>query len=307
MHLRAPSSATAALFLLATPGLGLAAPTFSSMPELYDALRTANFAIVTAYVLPEHGGMTAALSEMCRSGKRVDVQLPSSAHLVGSNVQAAVDAATQTLQDAGCKVQRVDRPLHMKLAYVGDNRGGVPYLADRNFGRNATVLRIDDPSDRNLIARTLRGQPGTNGTLATRKDAALALEAHAIDASTGTLAIETESFGENNPVFDALLRAISHNRKILLLVANREASTNPRERTILEQLRTAHVNVRTGDTNAKIMLGGNNTAWFGSTNASSIQAEYAAQVDWGRIISDQGMRAELARRFIADWTAAQPF
>jgi hypothetical protein len=297
-------TALAAFTIAGVPNAGSSAPSFGTMAEIYEALRSADFAIVTAYVLPEHGGMTAALATMCRSHRRVDVELPTRTYLVGESVQNTVDGASATLQAAGCKVVRVDQPLHMKLAYVGNGSGGVPYLLDENFGASASVLRIDDPSDRDLIAQTLRGQPGSNGVLATRKDQALTLEAQAMDHSHGTLGLETESFGINNPVFDALVRAINQHRSILLLVASCEAQ-NSRERRLLDQLRVVPgVEVRTGESNAKIMLGGDDTAWFGSTNASSIEAEYAGQVDWGRLITDRAMRVELARRFISNWKAA---
>jgi hypothetical protein len=276
---------------------------FISPPEIYRQVASADWAVVTAYELPARGGMTAALSELCRRGRRGDVILAGDRFIVGSSVRSTVDEAAQALREAGCSVRRADAPLHLKLAYVAP---GVAYLADRNWGRKATVLRVDSDADRSLIAATLQNRPGTNGELATRKADALVLEAQAITQPSGPLLVESESFGAGTPVYDAILSALAARRSVSLIVASAELRTEGSrssggERAALGRLREAGAQVRVGSSNAKMAVGLNG-AWMGSTNAT---AGYPDQIDWGLRITNPALRLQLAQRFASDWASAE--
>jgi hypothetical protein len=309
-RIRSISLAAGALYAaLSSPAS--ASPSFTGVSEIYRAVAGARYAIVTAYTLPTRGGMTAALESLCRRGGRGDVILAGDQFIVGSSVRRNVDEVAQQLTQAGCSVRRATQPLHLKLAFVD----GESYLADRNWGRSATVLHFEDQADRDLIAATLRNAPGNNGVLATRKAEALKLEAEAITQSSGPLMVETESFGDNNPVYNAIAAALEQHRPVSLIVASAELRSGGRsggeggEAAALGRLlliaasaKTPFV-VREGSSNAKMALGAFGTAWIGSTNAT---AGYPEQIDWGRQVREPLIRLELARRYAIDWADAAP-
>ena len=172
------------------------------------------------------------------------------------------------------------------------------YLADRNFGRTATIIRLDSPADRNLIAATLRNQPGTNGSLATVKGPALAIEARVIAASTGNLDVESESFGTNNPVYDAILAAAQSHRRVRLVVVQNES-----ERGALDTLALSGVQIRSGRSDAKLAIAEHGDFFIGSSNATS---GYPDQIDWGKDLNDPSIRGTIAQRFERDWKNADP-
>jgi hypothetical protein len=267
---------------------------------LYLRVATAPTAIVTAYELPARGGLTAALAALCARGGRGDVILAGNAFIVGSAVQRTVDEAQAALTGAGCRVRRATVPLHLKLVALG---GGETYLADRNFGRSATIIRLDDVADRDLIAATLRNQPGTNGSLATLKGPSLAIEAHVIADSAGSLDVESESFGANNVVYDAILAAAQSHRRVRLVVAQTELRSERNERAALDVLARAGVQIRAGRSDAKLAIGDQGDYFLGSSNATG---GYPEQIDWGKRLNDAGMRGEIVRRFEGDWNDAEP-
>lgn len=280
------------------------ASAFVAPAQIYREVASADWAIVTAYELPARGGMTAALSELCRRGRRGDVILAGDRYIVGSRVRATVDEAAQALRGAGCSVRRANAPLHLKLAYISP---GVAYLADRNWGRKASVVRVQSEADRSLIAATLQNRPGTNGSLATRKADALILEAQAITQSSGPLLVESESFGAGTPVYDAIVSALAARRPVSLIVASAElretgARSSSGERAALDRLRAAGAQVRMGSSDAKMAVGLNG-AWMGSTNAT---AGYPDQIDWGMRTGNPALRLQLAQRFASDWASAEP-
>lgn len=176
-----------------------------SSRHLDARVAAARAAIVVSYELPAAGGMTAALERVCQSGGRGDVILAGADFIVGESVRAVDDRAQVALEGAGCHVQRSRVPLHLKLAFITIGGAEEAYLADRNFGRYATIVRITSAADRDLIAATLRNQPGSNGTLATLKGLALQIEAQTIVQSSGHVDVESESFGPSTPVYNAIL------------------------------------------------------------------------------------------------------
>lgn len=281
----------------ALPAIG--APSLIDSRKAQQLVRGAASAVLTSYELPAHGGMTAALAALCTRGGRADVILAGDRYLIGASAKRTVAASAATLTAAGCKVRRAAVPLHLKLLYLGP--AGV-FLADRNWGRNATIVRLDDPADRELIAATLRNQPGSNGTLATLKGAALEIEARTIATSHGALAVESESFGANNPVFEAIRAAAGAGRPIRLIVSSLElrGSGSASERAALAELVRAGVQIRAGRANAKLAVT-DDALWLGSTNAT---AGYPDQIDWGRRLDS--LRAPVRARFERDWESAVP-
>jgi hypothetical protein len=258
-------------------------------------------AIVVSYELPARGGMTAALEALCARGARGDVILAGERFIVGGAVRRVDAEAAAALESSGCRVQRANIPLHMKLAFIGT---GDAYLSDRNFGRYATVLHVDAPADRSLIAQTLQNRPGSNGTLATLKGEALAIEAATIASSHGSLDFESESFGPNTPVYDALVAAAQTGRAIRVIVSASDlAEDSGSEAAALRNLAALHVQIATGRSDAKIAVS-DSSLFIGSANAT---AGYPEQIDWGRRIDDAPTRTEIRRRFQHDWEEAQPW
>jgi hypothetical protein len=262
---------------------------------LYLRVATAPAAIVTAYELPARGGLTAALSALCLRGGRGDVILAGAQFIIGASVKRTVDEAQAALTGSRCAVRRATVPLHLKLVALG---GGETYLADRNFGRAATIIRLDSVADRNLIAATLRNQPGTNGSLATVKGPSLAIEARVIADSAGNLDVESESFGANNVVYDAILAAAQSHRRVRLVVVQNES-----QRGALDALTRAGVQIRSGRSDAKLAIAEQGDYFIGSSNAT---AGYPDQIDWGKRLSDPSIRGTIAQRFEGDWNDADP-
>jgi phosphatidylserine/phosphatidylglycerophosphate/cardiolipin synthase-like enzyme len=289
--------AMAAITLALTP-LAASADAIVSPDALYARVASAPAAIVVSYELPEAGGLTAALESICRRGGRADVILAGDTYIVGDRVREIVDAAARNLSDARCAVRRAVTPLHLKMVALG---GGETYLADRNFGRYATILRDDDPADRPLIAATLQNHPGSNGNFATLKGLALQIEAQTIADSAGDLAIESESFGPGTPVYDAIYTAAQSRRHVRLIVAASEVSAS--EQAALSTLERAGVDVRGGSADAKLAVADGPQFFIGSSNAT---AGYPDQIDWGKRITDAGLRATIRSRFEEDWAAASP-
>lgn len=262
---------------------------------LYLRVAAAPSAIVTAYELPARGGLTTALSALCLRGGRGDVILAGEQFIIGSSVKRTVDEAQATLTGSRCAVRRATVPLHLKLVALG---GGETYLADRNFGRSATIIRLDTLADRNLIAATLRNQPGSNGSLSTVKGLSLAIEAKVIADSSGTLDVESESFGADNVVYDAILAAAQTHRRVRLIVVENES-----QRPALDALARAGVQIRTGRSDAKLAIAQQGDFYIGSSNAT---AGYPDQIDWGKRLNDPNIRGTIAQRFNSDWNDASP-
>jgi hypothetical protein len=256
-------------------------------------------AVITAYELEPRGAMVRALTTLCQRGGRADVMLANPRDVVGGTVVRKNQISQAALESAGCHVRFADRPLHLKLADVD----GVTYLADRNFGRSATILRTDVGADRSAIARTLSQDRGVDaGDLSTRKASALAIEADVILRSTGSLGVETESFGPGTQVYEALRRSALARRPVYLIVARTEFDGDDRERSSLSALAAAGVHVRVGDSNAKLAVAQGGPTWIGSANATAGRPD---QIDWGRRIDAPVVHDAILRRFLEDWNDAQ--
>jgi hypothetical protein len=293
--------ATLGVALLAAPSAASDASnlTVLTTSQLTRTMAGARSAVITAYELEPRGGMVRALGELCRRGARGDIMLANPRDVVGQTVVRKNEQSRAALESAGCHVHFADRPLHLKLA----NIDGVTYLADRNFGRAATILRTDDPRDRTAIARTLSEDRGVDaGDLSTRKASALQIENDVILRSTGPLGVETESFGPGTTVFESLRRSALARRPVFLIVARTEFDNDDRERAALATLAAAGVHIRVGTSNAKLAVPQSGPTWMGSANATAGRPD---QIDWGRRITNAGVHDAILRRFLQDWSQAE--
>jgi hypothetical protein len=235
-----------------------------------------------AYVL-RPGAIERALTAAAQAGAQVHVTLQRDPYGGGPGERHANRDAARLLRAAGAQVTMLARdrvPFHLKAAVCD----GTAFLDDRNWSADAKeiVLADDRPGDVAAVRRALRGTGSAGGALATRKDAALRLEARLIDrACDAPVIVETESFGAG-AISAALRRHVLRGAPTELIVAAREAAHNPRERALLAALRRDGVVVRETSVDEKLVLAGD-AAWVGSANATFAGGPAGAQIDWGLV------------------------
>lgn len=275
--------------------------TLSGTGDLLASLQTARSVAFSAYIL-RPGAVLDALVAAAARGAQVEVRLEGSPYADASGtLRAWNDAAVGKLRAAGADACEVDLhpttdgpPLHLKAALVDASL----YLDDRNFpdGGADTILRDDFSGDADAVRRSIeQGREHSTALFATRKSSALLEEAHLIaSAQPGdTLQVESEAFGAQNAVADALGAAAQRGVHVDLLVARRDLAENPREAAALATLTADGVNVRTGDADEKFALLGTR-GWVGSANATG---GYPWQRDWGMRTDAPTIIAQLQARF----------
>ena len=253
----------------------------SSFSAAVDGIARARRVDFGAYVL-RAGPMRDALVTAAHRGASVIVTLQRDPFGDVDGSEAAANAACAAqLRAAGAQVTLLARDavaFHCKAAICD----GTAYLDDRNWPRQGgIVLSDDDPRDVALVRRALDGSGGDDGTLATRKDAALARETAVIDEAPldVPLVASSESFGAGE-IADALRRRAARGGETALLVDGREL--DPRRRAVVESLERAGVAVRNDGAGEKFVLAGDR-AWIGSANATYAGGERADQIEWGAV------------------------
>lgn len=276
----------------------------SSVDAVARRIRSAQQIDFGAYVL-RRGPIERALADAARHGAQVHVTLQRDPYRGGPGERNANRDAARLLRAAGATVSFLERsraPFHLK-GVVCD---GTAFLDDRNWPGDGKeiVVRDDGPRDVAAVRRALHGTGGLGTSLATRKDAALQLEARLIDrAGDAPVVVETESFGAG-AISAALRRHALRGAPTELVVAAREAAHNPRERALLEALRRNGVVVRETGVDEKVTLAGN-AAWIGSANATYAGGSAGAQVDWGIITRDRAVVAAVRNALRRDTYAAE--
>jgi hypothetical protein len=278
-----------------------------------NTLASAQRIHLTAYIL-QRGKVLDALVAAAERGAEVEVRLErdpldgpaGELHRVNADALAKLQAA-----GASAEATKPGEPmLHLKAAVVD----GVAWLDDRNWavGGAARLVRDSDPADVAAVASAVAGGPGSDEHLATTKAGAQDLEAAVIDrAGTGTLAVESESFG-NGAIYNALLHRAQAHLPTRLIVAGREAAqkTGGLERSHLQHLAALGVDVRVGnpkhgDLNEKLAVAGG-SAWVGSTNATCARGPSGEQRDWGLTTQERPVVDGLRAVFERNWSAARP-
>ena len=277
----------------------------SSVDAVALRIRRARQIDFGAYLL-NPGRVERALVAAAKHGARVHVTLQRDPYLGGPGERHVNRDAARVLRAAGAKVTLLDRarvPFHLKAAVCD----GTAFLDDRNWSADEREVVLADDGERDVAAvrRALRGIGAAGGAIATRKDAALQLEAQQIDAARGApVVVEAESFGAG-PVSAALRRHACHGAPTTLLVAAREAAYKPKERALLNSLRADGVVVRETSVNEKVMLAGD-AAWVGSANATYAGDRAGAQIDWGLVTHDSAVVAAVRAGLQRDLMRAVP-
>jgi phosphatidylserine/phosphatidylglycerophosphate/cardiolipin synthase-like enzyme len=279
-----------------------------TLGQLADAVSRARDIEVSAWTL-RSGVLERALEQAGDRGAHVTVHLESRPYsdsklrarrMHQQNVETAA-----ALGGHGVRVEmRADRraPLHMKAAVVD----GTAYLDERNWGSaDAAIVVTDRPADVALVRDAFAGRSGATDSFATRKDAALELEADVIEHAPPGVPIRfaSESFGPG-PVATALEERARGGEDVRVIVDRLEAreSAGARERSELGKLRAAGAQIRVADRPAKECLAGDD-AWVGSANAT---AGNPHTLDWGMRTAEPALLAALAAEFERAWQHARP-
>jgi hypothetical protein len=274
----------------------------STTSEIADAIRRSPSAVVAAYVLSLHTQVAEALAAAGQAGGNEVLVLDSNPYDPTGNGQIkAADGLTRSaLHAAHVHVLDSSKDMHLKAVLVL----GHVFLCDRNFDdHDSLVLASADPDDYNAVVLAIRGQMDGSEHLRVRKADALALEAQLIQSGSGPVSFESESFGNRNPVYDALLMRAQRGDAVRMVLARAEYSTTPRERAVVGALMVAGIKVRIGSTNEKIFVESGH-AWLGSANAT---AGVPDQTDWGYGTDDPTIRSQLQSHFDNNFqAAAQP-
>jgi hypothetical protein len=277
----------------------------ATLGQVADALERARDVELSAWTL-RPGVLERALERAGDRGANVSVHLESRPY-AGSEVvarrmrdQNLATAAALGRHRVSVDMSQFDAPLHLKAAVVD----GTAYLDERNWANSdATIVSTQCPSDVELVRDALHGRSGVTDSFATRKDAALALEADVIEHAPPGLPIRfaSESFGPGRVAKALEARALA-GADVRVIVDGRESrqTSGARERSELARLRAAGAEVRTADRPTKECLTGSD-AWAGSANATSANP---STIDWGMRIAEPAVVNALSNDFERAWRRA---
>jgi phosphatidylserine/phosphatidylglycerophosphate/cardiolipin synthase-like enzyme len=284
----------------------------SSTAAVRAAISNAHDVGVLAYTL-RRGPVLQALETAARQGARVKVRLEGTPYgdpdgalalhnrrIVDELVGFGIDARLAHAGPAGAR----EAPVHAK-ALVVDYR---VFLDDRNWGRDDFIVSDDD---RNAVRSVIDAVDGnvehdpSATAFAIEKRGALAREAGLLRrAHDGDrVIVESESFGYANPVYAALDELGKRGLAPRLLVSQREAATNDREKKALARLASDGVAVRVTRGTEKFALV-DDRAWIGSANASPAFS-YPDTIDWGLCTGDRATVTAARERVESQWAAAR--
>ncbi|HMD02766.1 MAG TPA: hypothetical protein VKG44_07345, partial [Candidatus Baltobacteraceae bacterium] len=247
------------------------------------ALERARTIRLAAYIL-RSGRLLDALETAAQRGARVRVDLEGEPYARDPAMRARLHAlncaSAAALRERGARVDvhdASDAPLHVKAAVLD----GALFLDDRNWPQDEadTIVRTTTRADVARVRSALDGKPRSGRSLATRKDAALALEAQTIrSAGADRIECESESFAPS-PVSRALLEQARRGARVRLLICERDlAGGNKRGAlTALRALAMAGAEIRLGPAEEKLCVTAA-AGWAGSANATAGDAH---SLDWG--------------------------
>jgi len=268
-----------------------------TMEDVVDAISRAKTVTATAFTLSRRSDFAHALEADHARGAAVTVELDSDA-FGGARRSNEITAAAFRAEGIGIIYSQ--GPLHAKVAMIDHQL----VMSDRNWDNDGGFIILDrSKDDRNVIAALLRGHPSSNSHFWTVKGDALVAESHVIGNDRGaSVDFESESFGGNNVVYDALMARARGGAHVRVIVAAQEYDSTPSEREAILELKTAGVAVRIGSTNEKLGLTGS-TSFFSSANAT---AGLPDQIDWGMTTTDRGLMSQLSARYQRNWDQASP-
>lgn len=291
MNMRGIAAAALGLAVIVLPASAIPAsgddPRLVSLGSVIATIARARTVTASAYVLSPRSRMGRALMGAARRGATVSIVLDGEglAGATRSNRESALAFAAA----AGVRVRVTDYQLHMKAVIVD---GTNVFVSDRNWTASRDSLILALPASTRLqVERAILGQPTSNGTFATRKRDALALEANLLaQRRSHVVLVETESFS-TSAVSTILGQRARAGDDVTLVVAASEYRTSPRERAELADLAHAGVHVFTASSDEKIAVDGS-AGWTGSTNQTP---GWGNQVDWGLEFGNAELVAALAQ------------
>ncbi len=181
-------------------------------------------------------------------------------------------------------------PLHVK-ALLADGR---VFLDDRNWATRSLVIELPKGAA-SAVRRAINGDAtAAYGDVTFSKGASLRREAQLLATARSQIALESESFGAENPVYDALRAAARRGVAVRVLVNAEDAKDNQREAAAIGALERAGVQVAYTSTTDKLAIIDGRAAWVGSSNASEGVQE---QIDWGVTTTDARMLRKIEGTF----------
>ncbi len=283
----------------------------SSIGDVRAAISNARDVDVLAYTLAR-GPVLEALEAAASRGAHVEVRLEGTPYgdsdgalarhnrqIVEELARFGIDARLGHVHPGGDS----EAPVHAK-ALVADDR---VFLDDRNWCGDDFVVADRDADVVRAIVDSVEGKTphaAPNAAFALEKRGALAREAELLRASrTGDdVVVESESFGNGNPVYAVLDDLGKRGLAPRLLVSAREA-TNEREAKALARLASDGVIVRVTRGTEKFALV-DDRAWIGSANASA-DFGHPDMIDWGLCTDDRDVVSAARERVEARWAAAK--
>ncbi len=284
--------------------------TLSSTSELLSALHGARDVSLMAYTLPA-GKVLDGLTEAATAGTHVRVRLEGYIYKDDGSVGAANTAAIARLHAAGADAELVhpgndarDAMLHCKAALVD----GTLFLDDRNWPNDGadTIVRDDFSSDAQIVRDAIgsKEDPPTPFFSVAKRES-LASEARLLYGAHGgdDVIVESESFGANNRVYEAIEGAAHAGAHVRLLVSVRDLQGNANERGALAKLAADGVSVRVCDADEKFAVIDGARGWLGSANAT-VAFNHPDQLDWGARTDAPTIVAHLRQTFDQRWQTA---
>lgn len=284
-----------------TPAFSADSFSIGSENAVLQAIESAQSVFVTAYVLPEDNYVARALRGACLRGTHVTLLLadPGYDPSIAATNRTTLQSFASMSPSSSCRVGLATRPLHLKVVLTDHT----VWLSDTNFSATGYVLGTTDGAVRDAISKTLADdQPHQSNSFATGKAAALALEARVLQSGTQPLCISTESLSARTPLATVFFAAIRRRQPIFLAVSPTEFRSNPQERAFVAEMAGfarstgAPFHFVLNDRNEKFAIAGNDLAWVGSSNATSIEGMYGSQLDWGLLTTSTAVRSMVAAR-----------
>lgn len=283
----------------------------TQLQEVISRLDACKSATLSAYTLASGSTIVNALERAADRGCRVNVVLDGRAFGVARTRNEAV---IPELQSHRIRAIVSSHPLHLKLAIFD---GAFAYMSDRNWASSGDSLVYEDRDrgDFSMLYRALvcsydlrdeiqqQCPPKGNNHLWVVKGDALQAEAAVILSNKARdISVESESWGGNTPVFNAVAQMAQRGIHVRVLVADLEyrQRKSTSERRALAELIQLGVAVRVGPASEKIAINGP-CAFAGSANNTHGLAD---QIDFGLAYCGTTFSRTLAEHFETNWAAA---
>lgn len=232
--------------------------------------------------------MLRAVEAAARRGATVRVELQAHPFNDRKGALAKENARlANALRADGANTSLADS-VHAKEITAGDSL----FLDEKNWHDGDVVLCEDDPIEARSIPMMKRDALG--------QEAKLLADARASDG----VIVETESFGNGNPTYEALRALGEAHASPRLLVSKNDLRGTHKERSVLRGLVRCGVRVRVCTDSAKLAIAGD-SAWLGSANATYAGGGFNL-TDWGVCTNDATIAKTVRNRLEAEWRSAKP-